>query len=475
MTDTYDAVVIGGGPGGYNAAIRLGQLGKRTLCVEKRGKMGGTCLNIGCIPSKALLRVSELYDETKNHYASLGINASNVVYDLPMMMAHKDKTVDGLTKGVEFLFKKNKVEHVYGMGVLAGGNRVEISGNRVEIKGSDGTTRTVEATAIVIATGSEPTPLPGVTVNEKDIVSSTGALTLDSVPKRMLVIGAGYIGLEMGSVWCRLGAQVTVVEFLDRITPGLDGEIAKNFQRILAKQGMTFKLGSKVVGVERKNGALQVAVEPAAGGARETIETDIVLSSIGRRPYTEGLGLDKVGIKLDNKGRIPVGAHYATAAPGIYAIGDVIEGPMLAHKAEDEAVAVAERIAGQAGHVNYDAIPAVVYTAPEVATVGKTEEELKAAGIAYKTGKFPFSANSRARANASTDGFVKMLADAKTDRILGVHMIGPEVGNMIAEAAFAVELGASAEDIARTSHAHPTLTEAVRQAAQAVGGWTMQM
>ena len=468
MTDIYDVVVIGGGPGGYNAAIRLGQLGKRTLCVEKRGKLGGTCLNIGCIPSKALLRVSELFDEAKNHFGALGIKASNVAYDLPTMMAHKDKTVDGLTKGVEFLFKKNKVEHVYGTGAFAGGNRVEIKGN-------DGTTRTVEAKAIIIATGSEPTPLPGVAVNEKDIVSSTGALTLESVPKRLLVIGAGYIGLEMGSVWRRLGSQVTVVEYLDRITPGLDGEVAKNFQRILSRQGIAFKLGAKVVGVERKNGALQVAIEPAAGGARETIETDIVLSSIGRRPYTEGLGLDKVGLKLDAKGRIPVAHHYATAVPGIYAIGDVIEGPMLAHKAEDEGVALAERIAGQAGHVNYDAIPAVVYTAPEVATVGKTEEELKAAGIQYKTGKFPFSANSRARANASTEGFVKMLADAKTDRVLGVHMIGPEVGNMIAEAAFAIELGASAEDIARTSHAHPTLTEAVRQAAQAVGGWTMQM
>ncbi|MBL9098600.1 MAG: dihydrolipoyl dehydrogenase [Alphaproteobacteria bacterium] len=468
MTDLYDVVVIGGGPGGYNAAIRLGQLGKRTLCVEKRGKLGGTCLNIGCIPSKALLRVSELFEETKTHYGALGIKTNGVAYDLPAMMAHKDKTVDGLTKGVEFLFKKNKVEHVYGAGAFAGGNRVEIKAN-------DGTTRTVEAKAIIIATGSEPTPLPGVSVNEKDVVSSTGALTLGEVPKRLLVIGAGYIGLEMGSVWRRLGSQVTVVEYLDRITPGLDGEIAKNFQRILAKQGMTFKLGSKVVGVDRKNGALHVAIEPAAGGARETIETDIVLSSIGRRPYTEGLGLEKVGLKPDNKGRIAVDKHYATQVAGIYAIGDVIEGPMLAHKAEDEAVAVAEIIAGQAGHVNYEAIPAVVYTAPEVATVGRTEEELKAANIAYKAGKFPFTANSRARANASTEGFVKILADAKTDRVLGVHMIGPEVGNMIAEAALAIEFQAAAEDIARTSHAHPTLSEAVRQAAQSVGGWTMQM
>jgi dihydrolipoamide dehydrogenase len=468
MSDLYDAVVIGGGPGGYNAAIRLGQLGKRALCIEKRGTLGGTCLNVGCIPSKALLRVSELYEEAKDHYGALGIKTNGVGYDLTAMMAHKDKTVDGLTKGVEFLFKKNKVEYAVGAGSFAGGNTVNIRAN-------DGSTRTVEAKAIIIATGSEPTPLPGITVNEQDVVSSTGALTLKTVPKRLLVIGAGYIGLEMGSVWRRLGAQVTVVEFLDRITPGLDGEVAKHFQRILAKQGMTFKLGTKVVGVDRKNGALQVSIEPAAGGARETIDTDIVLSSIGRRPYTDGLDLDKVGLKTDNKGRISVDKHYATATPSIYAIGDVIEGPMLAHKAEDEAVAVAEIIAGQAGHVNYEAIPAVVYTHPEVATVGRTEEELKAAGIAYKTGKFPFAANSRARANATTDGFVKILADAKTDRVLGVHMIGPEVGNMIAEAALAIEFQAAAEDIARTSHAHPTLSEAVRQAAQGVGGWTMQM
>ena len=468
MSDLYDAVIIGGGPGGYNAAIRLGQLGKRALCVEKRGTLGGTCLNVGCIPSKALLRVSELFEESKDHYPALGIKTNGVTFDLGAMMAHKDKTVEGLTKGVEFLFKKNKVEYAIGAGAFAGGSKVEIRAN-------DGTTRSVEAKSIIIATGSEATPLPGISVNEEDIVSSTGALKLKDVPRRLLVIGAGYIGLEMGSVWRRLGSQVTVVEFLDRITPGLDGEVAKNFQRILAKQGMVFKLGAKVVGVDRKNGALQVSVEPAAGGPREIIETDIVLSSIGRRPYTQGLAMDKVGLKTDNKGRIPVDKHYATTTPGIYAIGDVIEGPMLAHKAEDEAVAVAEIIAGQAGHVNYDAIPAVVYTHPEVATVGKTEEELKAAGIAYKIGKFPFAANSRARANATTDGFVKILADAKTDRVLGVHMIGPEVGNMIAEATLAIEFQAAAEDIARTSHAHPTLTEAVRQAAMAVGGWTTQM
>jgi len=467
MSDQYDVVVIGGGPGGYNAAIRAGQLGKRTLCIEKRGTLGGTCLNVGCIPSKALLHVSEVYDETKNHSAALGIKTTGVSFDLPTIMAHKDKTVDGLTKGIEFLFKKNKVDYAVGSGAFAGGRKVEIRGN-------DGSTRIVEAGAIIIATGSEPTPLPGVEVNEKDVVSSTGALALKDVPKRLLVVGGGYIGLEMGSVWRRLGSQVTVVEFLDRITPGLDGEVGKQFQRLLTKQGMTFKLGMKVVGVERKNGALQVSIEPAAGGARETIETDIVLSSIGRRPYTQGLGLEKVGITPDNRGRIPVDKHYATSVPGIYAIGDVIEGPMLAHKAEDEAVAVAEIIAGQAGHVNYEAIPAVVYTHPEVASVGRTEEELKAQGVAYKVGKFLFAANSRARANADTDGFVKVLADAKSDRILGVHMIGPEVGNMIAEAALAIEFQASAEDIARTSHAHPTLSEAVRQACMAVGGWTMQ-
>ncbi|MEQ1753437.1 MAG: dihydrolipoyl dehydrogenase [Micropepsaceae bacterium] len=468
MSDLYDAVVIGGGPGGYNAAIRLGQLGKRTLCIEKRGVLGGTCLNVGCIPSKALLHVSELYDETKNHYAALGIKASGVSFDLPTMMSHKDKTVDGLTKGIEFLFRKHKVEYAVGAGSFAGGRKVEIRGN-------DGSTRIVEAPAIIIATGSEPTPLPGVTVNETDIVSSTGALALKDVPKRLLVIGAGYIGLEMGSVWRRLGSQVTVVEFLDRITPGLDGEVAKHFQRVLTKQGMAFKLGMKVVGVERRNTALSVSIEPASGGPRETIETDIVLSSIGRRPFTQGLGLDKIGLTTDNRGRIAVDRHYATTVPGIYAIGDVIEGPMLAHKAEDEAVAAAEIIAGQAGHVNYEAIPAVVYTSPEVASVGKTEEELKAAGTAYKVGKFPFAANSRARANAVADGFVKVLADAKTDRILGVHMIGPDVGNMIAEAALAIEFQAAAEDIARTSHAHPTLSEAVRQAAMAVGNWSMQM
>ncbi|HAH11761.1 MAG TPA: dihydrolipoyl dehydrogenase [Alphaproteobacteria bacterium] len=468
MSDTYDVIVIGGGPGGYNAANRAGQLKLRTLCIEKRATLGGTCLNIGCIPSKALLHASEAYEDAKHHFAELGVVVQNVAVDLPRMMAHKDKSVDGLTKGVEFLFRKNKVEHAFGTGRLRGPNTVEIVS-------ADGTTRSVTGKAIIIATGSEPMPLPGVTIDEQQIVTSTGALSLSSVPGRMVVIGGGYIGLEMGSVWRRLGTQVTVVEYLDRITPGLDGEVAKHFQRILAKQGMAFKLGSKVTGCEKRNGHVQVTIEPAAGGTPETIECDVVLSSIGRRPYTEGLGLDTVGLSTDNRGRIPVDRHYQTSAKGIYAIGDVIAGPMLAHKAEDEAVAVAEIIAGQAGHVNYDAIPAVVYTAPEVASVGKTEEELKAAGIAFKIGKFPFTANSRARVNASTDGFAKVLADATTDQLLGVHIIGPEAGNMIAEAALAIEFKAAAEDIARTSHAHPTLSEAVRGAAQGVGGWAMQM
>jgi dihydrolipoamide dehydrogenase len=384
------------------------------------------------------------------------------------MMAHKDKTVDQLTKGVEYLFRKNKVDYVIGAGVIG-------SSNRVDLRLNGGGLRQVETKNIIIATGSEPTPLPGVAIDEKTVVSSTGALALPKVPNRLVVVGAGYIGLEMGSVWRRLGANVTVVEFLDRITPGLDGEIAKQFQRILTKQGMQFKLGTRVAGIERKAGVLQVVLEPAQGGAREIIEADVVLSAIGRRPYTEGLGLDRVGIKTDNRGRIPIDKHYRTSAQGVYAIGDVVEGPMLAHKAEDEAVAVAEIIAGQAGHVNYGAIPAVVYTYPEVASVGQTEEELKTSGVQYKIGKFPFTANARAKANGTTDGFVKILAEAKTDRVLGVHILGPDAGNMIGEAVLALEFSASAEDIARTSHAHPTLSEAIRQAAQGVGGWSMQI
>ncbi|MBV9902984.1 MAG: dihydrolipoyl dehydrogenase, partial [Alphaproteobacteria bacterium] len=388
--------------------------------------------------------------------------------DLPAMMGHKDKVVGELTKGVEFLLKKAKSEAIVGEAKIT-------APGKIEVKGKDGAIRTITAKHIIIATGSEVAALPGVTIDEKQIVSSTGALALKEVPKRLLVVGGGYIGLELGSVWRRLGSEVTVVEFLDRNTPGLDGEIGKNFQRILTKQGMKFQLSTKVVGVEKKGAALSVTVEPAAGGEKKTIETDIMLVSIGRRPFADDLGLEKIGVKMDQRGRVVTDGHYATNVAGIWAIGDVREGAMLAHKAEDEAVACAERIAGKAGHVNYDAIPAVVYTAPEVASVGKTEEELKAAGVAYKIGKFPFTANARAKTIAATDGFAKVIADAKTDRVLGVHILGAEAGNMIAEAALAIEFGAASEDIARTSHAHPTLTEAVRQAAMGVEGWTMQM
>jgi len=467
MAEQFDAVVIGGGPGGYNAAIRLGQLGLMAACIDKRGRFGGTCLNIGCIPSKALLFASERFEQVAHEFARIGIKAE-VSLDLPAMMAHKDKVVGELTKGVEFLFKKNKVEGISGEAHIA-------APDRVAVKLADGASREIETGNIIVATGSDVAALPGVTVDEERIVSSTGALSLKSVPKRLLVVGAGYIGLELGSVWRRLGSDVEVVEFLDRITPGLDGEISKQFQRVLTRQGMKFRLSTKVVGVDRSGDSLCVAVEPAAGGAQQTLETDVMLVSIGRVPYTAGLGLAEVGVRLDAKGRVVTDSSFKTSVAGIWAIGDCREGPMLAHKAEDEAVACAERIAGRAGHVNYDAIPAVVYTAPEVATVGKTEEDLKAAGVPYKVGKFPFTANARAKTIAATDGFAKVLADAATDRVLGVHILGPEAGNLIAEAALAIEFGASSEDIARTSHAHPTLSEAVRQAAMGVEGWTMQM
>ncbi len=467
MADIFDAVVIGGGPGGYNAAIRLGQLGLTAACIDKRGRFGGTCLNIGCIPSKALLFASERFEEAKKTFGKLGIT-TEVGLDLGTMMQHKDKVVGELTKGVEFLFKKNKVEPIVGEA------RITAPG-KIEVRAADGGVRTLAAKNIIIATGSDVMPLPGVTIDEERIVSSTGALSLKSVPKRLLVVGAGVIGLELGSVWRRLGSEVTVVEFLARITPGLDGEVSKTFQRILTKQGFSFHLSTKVTGVEKKGDVLAVTVEPAAGGAPQTLEADVILVCIGRRPYTDGLGLDEIGVARDPKGRVITDSHFKTNVPGIWAIGDCREGPMLAHKAEDEAVAAAERIAGRAGHVNYDAIPSVVYTAPEVAVVGKTEEELKAAGIAYKVGKFPFSANGRAKTILATEGFVKILAEAATDKVLGVHIIGPEAGNLIAEATLAMEFGASSEDIARTCHAHPTLTEAVRQAAMAVEGWTMQM
>jgi len=467
VPDTFDVVIIGGGPGGYNAAIRAGQLGFKSACIDKRGLFGGTCLNVGCIPSKALLHTSHLYDEALNHLPKLGIR-TQVELDLAAMMAHKTKVVGELTKGVEFLLKKNKSE------AIIGAARIVSPGKVVETR-DDGTTRMLETNHIVIATGSDVMPLPGVAIDEERIVSSTGALSLKSVPKRLLVVGGGYIGLELGSVWRRLGADVTVVEFLDRITPGLDGEVGKQFQRILSRQGMKFQLSTKVVGVEKSGDGLRVSVEPAAGGAQTTLDTDVMLVSIGRRPFTAGLGLEDAGVKLDARGRVITDAHFKTNVEGIRAIGDVREGAMLAHKAEDEAVACIELIAGKAGHVNYDAIPAVVYTAPEVASVGKTEEELKAAGVEYKIGKFPFTANARAKTIAATDGFAKVIADAKTDRVLGVHILGADAGNLIQEAALAIEFGAASEDIARTSHAHPTLTEAVRQAAMGVEGWTMQM
>ncbi len=457
----YDLIVIGTGPGGYVCAIRASQLGLKVGVVEKRATHGGTCLNVGCIPSKALLHASELYDEARHAFSAMGIEAATEL-NLAQMMTFKDEGVKGNVDGVAFLLRKNKVDHFHGTGRVLGGGKVEVTF-------INGETQIIETKAAAIATGSEPAQLPGIEIDEKAVVSSTGALSLDKVPKRLLVIGAGIIGLELGSVWRRLGSEVTVVEFLDRILPGLDGEVAKQMQRILTKQGLVFQLGRKVTHVDEKTtGLLKVTTEPAAGGAPETIETDVVLVAIGRVPYTKGLGLAEAGVALDNRGRVIVDEHYETNVPGIYAIGDVIAGPMLAHKAEDEGVALAEILAGQAGHVNYDVIPNVVYTAPEVASVGKTEEELKAAGIAYKVGKFPFTANGRAKANHATDGFVKILADETTDRVLGVHIVSANASEMIAEAAVLMEFGGSAEDLARTCHAHPTLTEAVKEAAMAV-------
>jgi dihydrolipoamide dehydrogenase len=458
---SYDLVVIGTGPGGYVCAIRAAQLGLKTAVVEKRATHGGTCLNVGCIPSKALLHASEAFEEAGKHFADMGVIVNAPELDLKKMMTFKQDGVDGNTKGVEFLLKKNGIDSYRGTARLAGAGRVEVLSE-------DGGNQLLETKNVVIATGSDVTPLPGVTIDERIVVSSTGALALEKVPGKLLIIGAGVIGLELGSVWRRLGAEVTVVEYLDRILPGMDGEVGKQFQRILGKQGVQFKLSSKVTGVTVENGAATVTVEPAAGGEAETLQADVVLVAIGRVPYTEGLGLETVGVGLDNKGRIQTDSHYATNVTGIYAIGDVIAGPMLAHKAEDEGVAVAELLAGQSGHVNYGVIPNVVYTYPEVASVGKTEEELKKDGIAYNSGKFPFTANGRAKVNHTTDGFVKILADATTDRVLGVHIVGADAGNLIAEVAVAMEFGASAEDVARTCHAHPTLTEAVKEAALAV-------
>ena len=458
---SYDLIVIGTGPGGYVCAIRAAQLGLKTAVVEKKS-FGGTCLNIGCIPSKALLHASELYEEAGHSFAKMGIGVSAPKLDLKTMLTFKQDAVDGNVKGVEFLFKKNKIDSYIGAGRIAAPGKVEVTG-------ADGKTQTLDTKSVVIATGSDVARLKGIEIDEKRIVSSTGALSLASVPDHLLVIGAGVIGLELGSVWRRLGAKVTVVEFMDGALPGMDGEVRKQAQRLFEKQGMTFKLSSKVTAVDASGKKLKATVEPAKGdGKAETIEADIVLVSTGRVPYTDGLGLKELGVKMDERGRVVTDHYYATSVPGIWAIGDVIAGPMLAHKAEDEGVAVAEILVGQAGHVNYDVIPAVVYTMPEIASVGKGEEDLKAAGVAYNVGKFPFTANGRAKANQQTDGFVKILADAKTDRVLGVHIIGSDAGNMIAEAAVAMEFGAAAEDIARTCHAHPTLPEAVKEAAMAV-------
>ncbi|MGB8157698.1 MAG: dihydrolipoyl dehydrogenase [Pseudolabrys sp.] len=464
----YDLIVIGTGPGGYVCAIRAAQLGLKTAVVEKRATFGGTCLNIGCIPSKALLHASELFEEAGHTFGKMGIGVSEPKLDLRAMMAFKDQGVEGNVRGVDFLFKKNNIDTFFGSGRIVGPGKVEV-------KGEGGKAQTLEAKSIVIATGSDVARLKGIDIDEKRIVSSTGALSLPAVPQHLLVIGAGVIGLELGSVWLRLGAEVTVVEFLDGALPGLDGEVRRQAQRLFEKQGITFKLSSKVTAVDASGKRLKVNVETAKGGDAESIEADVVLVSIGRVPYTEGLGLKELGVKLDERGRVIVDHYYATNVPGIWAIGDVIAGPMLAHKAEDEGVALAEILVGQAGHVNYDAIPNVVYTYPEIATVGKTEEELKAARVAYNVGKFPFTANGRAKVNLTTEGFVKIIADAKTDRVLGVHLICADAGNMIAEATIAMEFGASAEDIARTCHAHPTLPEAVKEAAMAVAKRAIHM
>ena len=461
MSDTYDLVIIGGGPGGYNCAIRAGQLGLKVACIELRKTLGGTCLNVGCIPSKALLHATELYETAEKDFAGMGIKTS-VSLDHKQLMASKDKTVDGLTQGIAYLFKKNNVEHIEGRGKIVDAGTVDVDGKQLKTKN------------IVIATGSEVATLPGIDIDEERIVSSTGALELPKVPGKMIVIGGGVIGLELGSVWRRLGAEVTVVEYLDHILPGMDAEVQKQALRVFKKQKMKFYLGHKVTGIEKLKTKLKVAMEPSKGGDEKSLDADVVLVCIGRRPYTEGLGLEGAGVKTNGRGFIETD-HFKTSANGIWALGDCTHGPMLAHKAEDEGVAVAEIIAGKPGHVNYDVIPGVVYTKPEIATVGKTEEELKAEGIPFKAGKFPFTANSRARANHATDGFVKILAHAETDEILGGHIIGVCAGEMIGEVCLAMEFRAASEDIARTCHAHPTLSEAIRQAAMGVEGWTMQM
>jgi dihydrolipoamide dehydrogenase len=465
---SFDVVIIGGGPGGYVCAIKCAQLGLKTACVENRGALGGTCLNVGCIPSKALLSSSEEFDKVSHHLAAHGITAEKIGLDLGKMLGRKDKVVSDLTKGVEFLFKKYKVTYLKGTGRLLGGGRVEVLS-------APGQGETVSAKHIVIATGSEPTPLPGITIDEKTIVSSTGALSLEKVPNHLVVIGGGVIGLELGSVWRRLGAKVTVVEFLDRIVPTMDLEIGAQFQKVLTKQGLAFNLSTKVTGVKPNGDTLDVTIEPAKGGAAETLQADVVLVAIGRRPFVMGVGLEMAGVLRDEKGRVKVDGRFKTNIDGIYAIGDVIAGPMLAHKAEEEGVALAEMLVGQHGHVNYETCPNIVYTAPELASVGKSEEELKAAGIEYKIGKFPFIANGRAKAAGETDGLVKLLADAKTDRLLGAHILGPNAGTMIHECVMAMEFAGSAEDVARAFHGHPTHSEAIKEAALAIASSTIHL
>jgi dihydrolipoamide dehydrogenase len=469
MSDqSFDVIVIGGGPGGYIAAIRAAQLGMSVACVEKRTSLGGTCLNVGCIPSKALLHSSYLYEHAKSGLTSQGIKVGGVDLDLPTMLVRKDKVVTDLTKGIEFLFKKHKIVWLKGLGRLAGAGKIEV-------KADGGKAETYAAKSIIIASGSESTRIPGLDIDEKKIVTSTGALSLPKVPEHLVVIGAGFIGLEMGSVWRRLGAKVTVVEFLDRILPTMDGEVGREMQKILTRQGLTFRLGAKVTGAKAQANGVELMLEPAKGGSAEKLACDVVLVSVGRVPNTEGLGAKEAGVKLDPRGRIEVDGAFRTSVPGVYAIGDVIAGPMLAHKAMDEGEIVAEIIAGQTGHMSYDTVPGIVYTHPEAASVGKTEEELKAAGVAYKVGKFPMMVNSRSRCTGDTDGFVKILADAKTDRVLGAHVIGAQAGTMIAELVLAMEFGASAEDIARTCHGHPTESEAVKEAALAVEGRTLHL
>ena len=460
MEEKFDLIVIGGGPGGYVCAIRAAQLGLKTACIESRGTLGGTCLNVGCIPSKSLLNSSEFYHKAKNNFNNLGIETSNIKLNLKKMMINKMKSVQILTKGVEFLFKKNKVSYIKGKGVLFSKNDVVVY--------QDNKKTSYKSKNIVIATGSSSVSLAGINIDEKNIVSSTGALSLEEVPKNLVVIGGGYIGLEMGSVWARLGSKVTVIEYLDHITPGMDREISKEFQKILTKQGIKFKLNNKVTAVKNLKDKLIVEFTDNETKGKESIDCDKVLVSVGRKPYTEGLNLLKIGVKKDEKGRIETNKKFQTSISNIFAIGDVIKGPMLAHKAGEEGIAVAEILAGQSGHVNYNVIPGVIYTSPEVATVGKTEEQLKDSNINYKIGKFPFLANSRAKVNNESEGFVKILADSKTDKVLGVHIIGPHCGDMIAEMALAMEFGASSEDIARTCHAHPTHTEAIKEAALAV-------